>query len=316
MFRKMLVPLDGTDKAAAALPTVRTLAHALDAEVALLRVVPLPAAHLDAHFTELGEARAQLDTAARELAASGLEVATHVRSGDIVQSILHEVEARQADVVVMSTRGRHGLARAVLGSISSALLARSPVPVVLLRAAGHQPQALTRLLVPVDDSEGAALALAAAAGLAKASGARVVLLRVAPPIPLWAYEAQRGVVYLGPRINPAWDNEVRAAAQRHVDALAEWLRELGVAAEGRAVLGNVAEAIVRTGDELEADLVVMGTHARTGPARAVLGSIADTVVRTAERPVLLLPLGAARVVETPHHERAEGTARPAEPAST
>lgn len=55
---------------------------------------------------------------------------------------------------------------------------------------------------------------------------------------------------------------------------------------------SVAEAIMQTADDVEADLIVMSTHALTGPARALLGSVADTVVRNAHRPVLLPRRGA------------------------
>jgi nucleotide-binding universal stress UspA family protein len=55
------------------------------------------------------------------------------------------------------------------------------------------------------------------------------------------------------------------------------LRRAGLAAEGRAVVGWPADAIVATADGVGADLIVKSTHARTGPARAVLGSVADPV---------------------------------------
>jgi nucleotide-binding universal stress UspA family protein len=88
--------------------------------------------------------------------------------------------------------------------------------------------------------------------------------------------------------DPAWDDEALAAARGYVERLAARLQQAGISAEGRALLGRTGETIVDTADAVGADLIVMSTHALTGPARTILGSTADEVVRTARRPVLLL----------------------------
>jgi nucleotide-binding universal stress UspA family protein len=93
---------------------------------------------------------------------------------------------------------------------------------------------------------------------------------------------------VGTYIDPLWDDESQASAQRYVDGLAARLQEAGVRAEGRALVGDVAATIAQTAAQVDADLIVMSTHALTGPARAVLGSVADEVVRIAHHPVLLV----------------------------
>jgi nucleotide-binding universal stress UspA family protein len=84
------------------------------------------------------------------------------------------------------------------------------------------------------------------------------------------------------------DDNALAGAGQYVSGLADQLQRAGLVAEGRAVMGLPSAMIVRTASEMEADLIVMSTHALTGLARAVLGSTADEVVRNARRPVLLV----------------------------
>ena len=292
MFSTVLVPLDGSPAAATALPAARALALAFGAQVSLLRVVRRPVALLDGHADEIREAAAYLDGLARELSASDLRVRTHVRSGEVAEAILAEIAERHVDLVVMATRGHSGVVRAVLGSVASEVLSRSPVPVVLLRAEGRRLSAIERVLVPVDGSAGGALALGAATRLAHATGAHLTLLQVVTPIPVWTYDASAGFSF-GQHIDPDRDTAALAGARRYVDDLVDQLREREVYADGLAMLGDVPRTIARTALDISADLIVMSTRAHTGPARAVLGSVADAVVRLAEAPVLLLRHGSA-----------------------
>jgi nucleotide-binding universal stress UspA family protein len=306
MFSTVLVPLDGSPAAATALPAAGVLASALSAQVSLLRLVRRPVALLDGHASEIREAATYLDGLARKLTASNLRVKTHVRSGEVAEAILAEIDEQHVDLVVMATRGHSGGVRAVLGSVASEVLARSPVPVLLLRADSRRVSGINRLLVPVDGSAGGALALGAAIDLAHATGAHLTLLEVVTPIPVWTYEASAGF-YFGQYIDPAWDTAAVAGARRYIDELVEQLRECDVSADGLAMLGDVPRTIARTAMDVSADLIVMSTRGHTGPARAVLGSVADAVVRLAQPPVLLLRYGSASAAAS----AARGTERAA-----
>src|SRR5438105_9655403 len=89
-------------------------------------------------------------------------------------------------------------------------------------------------------------------------------------------------------IDPAWDEEALRGAQTYVEGLSRQLQSSGLRVDARALRGDVAPTIDAVAAETDADMVVMSTHALTGPARAVLGSVADSVVRTSHRPVLLV----------------------------
>ena len=186
----------------------------------------------------------------------------------------------------MATHGRAGLPRAFLGSVAERVTAASPVPLVLLRPGGHRVAHVTTLLVPVDGSPGASRALGLAVPLARATGARIVLLDVVASVLQYAGMVVASGTAVAP--DPAWDDEALVAARGYVEGLAARLQQAGLNAEGCALLGRTGETIVDTADQVGADLIVMSTHGLTGAARTILGSTADEVVRTAHGPVLLV----------------------------
>jgi nucleotide-binding universal stress UspA family protein len=286
MFRKLLVPLDGTPEAAAALPAAQTLAHATGAAITLLRVTAgRPEDTVEArHVTE--QAEDALRATAEELTNAGLSVNWLVRTAPIAASIIEAALVSNADVIVMATHGRTGLTRAFAGSVSERVVADSGRPVLLLKPDGKRLDSIATLLVPLDGTAGGVLGLGAAVGLARATGARLILLDVVPPMPLWMYGGEVGLAMT--YVDPAWEEEALHSAETYIRGLAERLRKSGLQVETRALRSEVAAAIHDVADETNADVVVMSTHGSTGPARAMLGSVADAVVRTSHRPVLLI----------------------------
>jgi nucleotide-binding universal stress UspA family protein len=291
VFQKLLVPLDGTAPSTVALPLARTVAQATGAQIVLLRVIPEQ--HPDA--VQRTETEQTLAPHAAELAAEGLHVESVVQPSaePVPLEIVQATHRQGADLIVMATHGRGGPEPAVLGSVAERVVAESAVPVLLLRPGGHRVRHLTTLLVPVDGSPGSALALGTAVPLAQATGARIVLLQVILYLPK---------AYVRPRviINRRWEETALESARSYVEGLARRLRESGITAEGRAVAGHAPDAamdeqrgsvpgtIVDAANEVGADLIMMSTHALTGPERARLGSVAEEVVRTAPHPVLLV----------------------------
>ena len=287
MFSRILVPLNDTPEAAVALAPAHTLAKATGASITLLTVIDTAASEAD-HT----RATAHLERVAAELSTDGVHVNTVVHRGEPAAEIVAATIEGHAELVVMATHGRSGLARALLGSVSQRVLATSPGLLLLVRPGGHTMTKLEVVLVPVDGSPGGALALASAVPLAKAVNARVVLLDVTVPFAAYLSLAASGsgMIYF----DPDWDQEAVDGAKRYVSGMADRLRQAGVRAEGIDTTGSVltpstsvAEAIMRAAEDVGADLIVMSTHALTGPARTLLGSVADEVVRNSHRPVLL-----------------------------
>jgi nucleotide-binding universal stress UspA family protein len=290
MFRRMLIPHDGSAVAGAVLPMARTLARATGAQLVLLRVVP---DEIEAASHELTEqAQQSLERIRGELVAPGLSVRTLVRQGDPAKHIVDVARTEHVDLIAMATYGLAGIDRLMLGSVSEQVVRKSPVAVLLVRPGGHRVRRVRSILVPTDGSPGAALALGAALPLVRSSGATLTLLEVTRPVHDWEYHvADAGELGRDLLVGKDYEEAGRVRAEDYIKGMAERLRAKQFRATGLARVGTPAEVIVDTARECQADLIVMSTHALTGPARAILGSVADAVVHLADMPVLLVRRG-------------------------
>jgi nucleotide-binding universal stress UspA family protein len=255
--QQILVPLDTSEIAEAALPIARAFAASTNA------VLDLVAVSTDIEPGQTRGLYAYLEDVAAAERLSGLHVRTALRVGDPAEAILEVERELDVDLIVMATAGRSGLGRLLLGSVADRVARASSVPVVLLRPGQRPIERLQTLLVPVDGTPGGTLALAMAVPIARACNARIVLLQACVSDPM--------------------------SAETYADRIAARLRRVGLPADGRAALGVPGTAIVASAAEVDADLIVMSTHGRRGPLRSVLGSVADEVVRKCQRPVLLVP---------------------------
>jgi nucleotide-binding universal stress UspA family protein len=287
MFRKMLIPHGGSEAAGAVLPVARAIARASGAEILLLRVIHGEFEGPTHYLTE--QTHQSLERIRGELALPGLSVRTIVRHGDPAEQILDAARTEHVDVIAMTTYGLAGIDRLLMGSVAEQVLAKSAAAVLLVRPGGRRPRHLRSILVPIDGSAGAALALGAALPLARSSGATLTLLDVAPPVRAGNFQvSEAGELGRDLRVGQAYEEAGRVRAEDYVKRMTERLRAREFRATGLARTGAPAEVIVATATECHADLIVMSTHARTGPARAILGSVADAVVHLADRPVLLV----------------------------
>ena len=141
-----------------------------------------------------------------------------------------------------------------------------------------------RIVHSTDYSPASRPAFRKAVELAKALHRELVLVHVLSPIIMPVFS---GEMYVPPSTYDDLERTSRAAAQRHLQRLTVVAKRAGIRVSSRLVEGApVAEQIVRTARGLRAELLVLGTHGRTGVARAVLGSVASRVVATASCPVL------------------------------
>jgi nucleotide-binding universal stress UspA family protein len=142
VYRRALVPLDGSMIAEAIVPFILEIAGPLDMEVALLRVVvPAPPLVIEGSTHAVVEDMQKLRADAEEYLASiaaalrgrGVRVTTHVRTGEAVGEILAGARESEADLIAMTTHGRGGLGRLLFGSIAEAVLRQAETPVFLMR---------------------------------------------------------------------------------------------------------------------------------------------------------------------------------------
>jgi nucleotide-binding universal stress UspA family protein len=147
MYKRALVPLDGSPIAEAIIPFILEIAGPLDMEVVLLRVVePIPpialegSRHIEVEDVELRRTHAEeyLAPIAVELRNTGVRVESRVRRGNAVDQIVAAAREAGADLIAMSTHGRGGLGRLIFGSVAQAVLRQAEVPVFLMRATESQ----------------------------------------------------------------------------------------------------------------------------------------------------------------------------------
>ncbi len=287
MFTRILAPIDSSADSLAGLPLARRLARATGVPLILLRVAT--AADL-----ALGTSESTLAADVRSLAAGVLAEETVVRSAhqasEIPATIVAEARAQQADLIVMATHARSGLERICHPSIGEAVLATSPVPVLLVNAAltADGPDIPSPLLLAVDGTPEGALAVPVAAAYAQALGIEIALLRIVTP----------RLVETG-AVTVEYDQAALDDAQHYVDYLAARLTACGVPAQGRAIFGAVAESIIAVAEQLHASMIALSTHSLRGIARQVHGSNADALLRLAPCPLLLVRRDARPLASVP-----------------
>jgi nucleotide-binding universal stress UspA family protein len=271
LFRRVLVPLDCARDAEYAVTVASSIASSLGAEIRLVAVLP----SADLKPTTIKSAFSYLDRVARQLAATGVRVGTQVRTGPIADGVLDEIELVAADLLVLATSFNDAFA----------IAERTRVPVVLVPLHAESGSKIKRVLVPMDDSFAASLALGVASELAHRTDAKLVLLRVVTSSP----ELSEASGAFSEYVNPDWNAEALAGAQRHVDGLARQLEKDEVDAAPAAAVGHPPEAIAEASIALSADLVVMAADAYGDTTRTFAGSVAQYVAEAAAVPVLLIP---------------------------
>jgi nucleotide-binding universal stress UspA family protein len=302
MYSRVLVPLDRSVFAEHALPHAVAMAKRSAGTIHLVLVhttvrpdaVPMAPVILDRSFDEmlLSEERDYLESVARRLGAEhGVSVATALLEGNIAREISQYTRRSEIEIIVMSTHGRGGFHRAWLGSIADRLVRRLRVPVLLVRppAAGGTPRPVNgfaNVLVALDGSPVAEAALDAAARLPLLPGTRCTLLRVAlaPVLTTTPYIPEGAGVDF-----EAMDAQARQA-ENYLDRVARRSHEdWPVIEKDVIIVFSPAEAILERAAEINADLLVVGSHGRGPFSRAVLGSVADKVIRGANVPVFMFP---------------------------
>jgi nucleotide-binding universal stress UspA family protein len=137
-MNRIVIATDGSDGAWAAVEAGIEIAHEAGAEVTFVAVRPHVSGLLgdrlyQQHLTgQLRQVRAAIDRAAAEAARAGVPCDSDILEGDAVERICEATRAWKADLLVVGSRGHGAVASALLGSVSRALLTRSPVPVMVI----------------------------------------------------------------------------------------------------------------------------------------------------------------------------------------
>jgi nucleotide-binding universal stress UspA family protein len=299
MYKKILIPLDGSTTAENVLPYSRALARRLGIPVELMAVIDLvemarsvsaaEGLYLDRLVED--ETRRSGDYLAKIAKTfPGVAVKSRFEKGHAADVIIETAAADRGTLITMATHGRSGLNRFLLGSVAEKVLRATANSLLLVRAAeGSKTDGeadLKSIVVPLDGSELAESILSSVDELANKLDLEVVLFR-AYAIPYGAYTTGDG--YYDPVNLEALLTQLRKETFEYLEKKTAELKSKGIAKVSFiAKEGLTADEIIGYGRATPDNLIAMCTHGRSGVKRWVLGSVTETVVRHCGDPVLVL----------------------------
>lgn len=277
--RMILVPVDGSTTAEAALPLAVAIGKKMGAEVRLALV----------REASSFDAQAYMDNTAewvRERLAGGYAaVSAVILEGDATSALC--VEAEAADFVVMSTHGHGGFERMWLGSVTDRLLRRASASVIVVKPGWERAvsyESIEKIVVPLDGSDLAERAAASAVALAGLFGASVTLFRVVSPAGI-ASVSLHDTPSTAAGLLKALKNEAR----RYLESVRKGLTDLSCTIDvAVGVERSPASGILHFVRERRAGMIVMTAQTRRHLSRVFLGSVTDKVVRGSPVPVLVV----------------------------
>lgn len=291
-INSILVPTDGSDGARIGARRGIDLAATIGADLHVLSAVDSrdiePDLNSDGQTDRERlleeEAERAVDSIAK-LARTHLsgQITTAVESGIPFQAINDYVDTHDIDLIVMGTQGRTGFERVVLGSVAEKTLRTADVPIVTVTPDGDiveiGNQQYDNVLLPTDGSEGAELAIEWGITLAELYDATVHTV--------YSVDTSRfGGVEGSAEIHDALEQ----TGQEALEMVHDRVRAADVSVAGNIASGPAARAILSYSEEHDIDLIVMGTHGRSGLTRYLTGSVTETVVRNAAVPVCCVPM--------------------------
>ena len=276
---RILVPLDGSPEARAALPYAAALATP-GTEIVLLTVTRSSG--------DEDAARADLESVAQPLRVAGRMVRTEVAVGNPPRRIVDAAADLRPEMIVMASHGRGALGRLIYGSVADQVGRESPVPVMVVRARQlvPGPVGITRLIVPLDGSPRAEAALPLATAISRRLGTPIALVRVVDPADLMPPAIGMGEA-IPFEIYDEAEKELEQEARNYLETMAQTLREQGLPVAISVLTGPAASSI-KEATSL-GDVLVLSSHERTGVTRWLLGSVAEKLTREDEAPVILVP---------------------------
>jgi nucleotide-binding universal stress UspA family protein len=304
MYKRMLVPLDGSELSEVVFPYAKELAGRLHLDMVFLHVyspaerelAPMYRAYVEraaeivGHQSKEVQQRSDIQAGSKAIEAQGV-----LAMGHPAEEILRYTNENDIDLILMATHGRSGIRRWAMGSVADKVLRASSVPVWLVRAGISEEIVYDRwpkrtILVPLDGSELAESVLPHVEALAKQRDAGlvdVVLLNVCEPLVMPAASTPEASFNWGKLMEEHIAYSKRVAEQ-YLAGVGRQLKNAGLKVSSEVLEGEPAGEIINYANKNPFNLIVMATHGRSGLSRWAYGSVAGKVLLGVSSPVFLV----------------------------
>lgn len=298
MFKHLLVPLDGSTMAEAALSAAAFFAEKLACRVTLIHVVERNApseVHGQPHLKNAQEAAVYLGKLSQWAFVKGLAVECHVHEAEVnnvAESIVAHADELKHDMVIMCSHGRGRSLHLFMGSIAQQVIGMGSIPVLITHPdeqGGAPPFSCRNILVPLDGDPHHAKALPVAREIALVCGAVLHLATIVPH-----YTSLSGRSKASGRMFPSTATKLLEMeyedAEEFIKTETKTLRSQGIDASGHVLRGDPAEMITNAAKTGNVDLIVLATHGKTGMKAFWEGSVAHRICSFSRVPLLLTPI--------------------------
>ncbi len=282
MWKKILMAGNGPEQDRLAIEEAVALAKRFGSSLNIVAVVDVNEefeATAPGLTDKLGaKAKKELDQLIQRAAKDNIQAVGSVAIGETHVRVNEKVKETGADLVIMGTRGRTGLRRFLMGSVSSHVIGHTDCDVLAVRGEPKRGQ-YKKILASSDGSKASEHAIAEACKIAKEFGAELTLLNV---IPVYGDQVdlatKTGLSEVFAVESKAIMNKAKAVAEQYGVSVQEIVVEEGYP----------ADEIVRVANEEKIDLIVLGKYGKTGVSQLVMGSTAQQVLEQARVPVLVV----------------------------
>lgn len=295
---RILIPIDLSIPSGAAIEAVSQLKTSGSSSVVLLNVVPpidslLPFAINDNTIGKEQEIVAERAVWLKEIVEDlrekrpDLKIDYRIRFGHAKEVIPREAQKDRADLIVMASRGHRGVQRILLGSVSHAVLEHSSCPILLVKGEEGTRVEFRKVLVTFDGSVYSRDTIEWLAKAGLPNGTQVRVLMVIPEF--HDFREKELSIHQVTVLKKQW-SKIR---ERSFQMMEEVALSLGQTVGNQnlsidAVPGDPREKIIESANEFGADLIVMGSHGRSGLERMLIGSVSLHVAFSASCPVLVV----------------------------
>lgn len=298
MFKHILVPLDGSHLAESVLPAANYLSEKLGASVTLIHVIEKDAPgniHGDFHLRNSKDAEAYLLNIANSSFSKKTNVKYHVHEQqvtNVASSIVEHSGELNPDLIIMCSHGRGGMKDIFFGSIAQKVIGQGRTPVLLI-----QPQTegistefiCNTMLVPVDGNPEHELGLTAAEEIAKVCKSRLHLLMAIPLFGSLSGEWTSSSKFL-PGTTTRMLEMVADSSEEYLQHLKDDIIDSDIEVTSESSREDPENAIIDSTKHLNADIVVLGTHGKSGMEAFWSGSVTAKICRAIKKPILLVPI--------------------------